>query len=545
MKVGPSLHAFLAQLRRRLTATIAGIVAILGGIGTDLGQVTAADINVGNVTEFRAALLTAATNGEDDNIFLADGNYETTSDQNGTFKYLSNEPNSLRIVGSSSAAVVLSGGNTDPIFFIKSLERNTVYLEGITIKNGTNQEGYMGSLIEFDTSLNVSHSKIENRHSTFASFYSNCIYGRRSSIAISDTEFDLDAGRAIFLTGYYCYLSIARSKFISGSTDPVIDYSVNYNSADIYDSIFEYTGSEGNSVLVRFGTATNDGPTRTLYNSIIKNGAVNFFGTGKNRIFNSILLSEQSEFNVSGSTGKLIDIQNSYVDESKINLEKISLNNIYDNVNLGFVNQSASDYRLQVNSDLIDAGQAIRSADEFDMDSNSRVSGAGVDIGPYEFQIDTPIIRAVTHSGIEKPGFSITFSTDYILASGRTLKSLEYSYLNDGIWTANSTYTFSVAGIYKVKARVTDDLDQTDTSEISLTIYPLSDDDKLIQYIYPQHYDEAMEIITRKKDAARDAGFNAGVVEGKQYVVDNPADFGLYTEDETYRGTLIIPIPAK
>ena len=56
---------------------------------------------------------------------------------------------------------------------------------------------------------------------------------------------------------------------------------------------------------------------------------------------------------------------------------------------------------------------------------------------------------------------------------------------------------------------------------------------------------KAMEIITGKEDAARDAGFNAGVGEGKQYVVDNPADFGLYTEDETYRGTLIIPIPAK
>ena len=61
-----------------------------------------ATFNVSTTPEFRTALETSATNGEDDTIILADGTYKTTDDGKGTFIYLSNESNSLTLQGSSS-----------------------------------------------------------------------------------------------------------------------------------------------------------------------------------------------------------------------------------------------------------------------------------------------------------------------------------------------------------------------------------------------------------------------------------------------------------
>jgi len=69
--------------------------------------------NVSTTPELRTALNTAATNGEDDTIILADGTYKTTDDGGGTFIYFSNEANNLTLKGSSSANVILSGDNLE------------------------------------------------------------------------------------------------------------------------------------------------------------------------------------------------------------------------------------------------------------------------------------------------------------------------------------------------------------------------------------------------------------------------------------------------
>lgn len=77
---------------------------------------SAQTFNVSTTPELRTALTTAATNGQDDTIILADGTYKTTDDGQGTFKYLSNEDNNLTLKGSSSANVILSGDHVEQIF---------------------------------------------------------------------------------------------------------------------------------------------------------------------------------------------------------------------------------------------------------------------------------------------------------------------------------------------------------------------------------------------------------------------------------------------
>ena len=94
--------------------------------------------NVSTTPELRTALETAATNGEDDTVILADGTYKTTDDGQGTFIYLSNEDNNLTLKGSSSANVILSGDNVEQIFNHNSTENSLLQLEKLSFVNGNN-----------------------------------------------------------------------------------------------------------------------------------------------------------------------------------------------------------------------------------------------------------------------------------------------------------------------------------------------------------------------------------------------------------------------
>ena len=72
----------------------------------------AATFNVTDVAGLRAALVTAATNGQDDVIVLAAGTYATGGT---TFTFLTNESNSLTLQGASGTTrsqVILDGGGT-------------------------------------------------------------------------------------------------------------------------------------------------------------------------------------------------------------------------------------------------------------------------------------------------------------------------------------------------------------------------------------------------------------------------------------------------
>ena len=102
--------------------------------------------NVSTTPELRTALNTAATNGEDDTIILADGTYKTTDDGNGTFKYVSNEANKLTLKGSSSANVILSGDHVEQIFNHNSTEHAPLKLEKLTFVDGNNTSGDGGGV---------------------------------------------------------------------------------------------------------------------------------------------------------------------------------------------------------------------------------------------------------------------------------------------------------------------------------------------------------------------------------------------------------------
>lgn len=92
-----------------------------------------ATFNVSTTPELRTALSTAATNGEDDTIILADGTYKTTDDSSGKFIYLSNEDFQLTVNGINN--VLIDGNNTDDCFYIKTANNSSINLENFTVEN--------------------------------------------------------------------------------------------------------------------------------------------------------------------------------------------------------------------------------------------------------------------------------------------------------------------------------------------------------------------------------------------------------------------------
>jgi hypothetical protein len=69
--------------------------------------------NVTNPTEFKNALNTAKSNGEDDTINLSAGIYNVTT----TLLYTSKENHALNILGTGAGSTILDGGSEIPILF--------------------------------------------------------------------------------------------------------------------------------------------------------------------------------------------------------------------------------------------------------------------------------------------------------------------------------------------------------------------------------------------------------------------------------------------
>ena len=126
-----------------------------------------ATFNVSTTSELREALETAATNGEDDTIVLADGVYKTTDDGQGTFIYLSNEANKLALIGSSSENVILSGDHVDQIFNHQSTEDAPLKLEKLSFVDGNNTDNGHGGGVYTDYSIEVVDCNFSNNILSF------------------------------------------------------------------------------------------------------------------------------------------------------------------------------------------------------------------------------------------------------------------------------------------------------------------------------------------------------------------------------------------
>ena len=200
----------------------------------------AATFNVATTPELREALSIAASNGEDDTVILADGIYKTIDDGLGTFKYLSNESNSIKLQGSDNSLAVLSGEGLHPVIrhYLTSSISSQILISNVSIVNGNNKDGLgdNGGGVFSNSHVVIENCRFENNHAVLVQT-SNNSSRRTSGGAISAESVDVansvfqsntanSGGGAIYVSEG---LSISSSNFIQNSVSH--DYYIGYGGA--------------------------------------------------------------------------------------------------------------------------------------------------------------------------------------------------------------------------------------------------------------------------------------------------------------------------
>ena len=405
-------------------------------------------------------------------------------------------------------------------------------------------------------------------------FSNNSSQGNSASggaVGIGATDVSLDVSNSLFKSNKASYgagLSTQTSRSSSGTATITNSFFQDNNATEIGGAIYvTYQGIIKNNKLIN-NISTNGGGMYIAEGSIFNNifldnnathggaiyrklnrllessyifnnlflnnlNTVYFEDSETNYVLNNIFKSN-NQYDVNTSTSAVVDLKNNYINPDYIHGTTFISNNIFSGVNIGFQNEAIGDYNLTILSDFIDAGTTNVTGvvlPTTDLNGNARIVGGNIDIGPYEFSTTRPTINSVTYAGTTQEQQELTFTTDSIAATGRSISSVEYDYLNDGTFTTTNTYTYSTAGTYTVNVKVTDSEGEFSSTTKTVTIVELAfenmtDEQKLAKAIDPTYYDDIIAIIDTEK-----ASSNAsGVTTGENNVLLDPSAYSLVSE---------------
>jgi predicted outer membrane repeat protein len=580
----------------------------------------AATFNVATTPELREALSIAASNGEEDTVILADGIYKTTDDGLGTFKYLSNESNSIKLQGSSRENVVLSGDNQDQILSHISTEDSVLELHNLSFIDGYSSDN--GGAVSSTYGVNTYNCKFQNNtsESSGGAIYNSANPQSGSAIdvflmSVEDTLFDNNSAfngggfytrtanvvNSTFTSnkagneggGFYVWTNeggsnniVSNSRFENNSAatgggffsraqnTKIRDNVITNNQAErgggfysdsaiISNSLIENnsssqtgagfstsSGSSGSTitnsilkgnvnsndldvdgycgggfyarvVLVNNSIITNNAALKggtfcSAYDVVINNSVLANNSSGiqvsdryeGNYIYNSIFLNYSNAIiSGTGGTGSpIFTISNNYIDTSKVSVPFFSSNNIFEDIDLGFKDESNEDYRLTESSDLIDVGtvdvQSVTIPDT-DLDGNTRILGGSIDIGPYEFVSNRPTISDFGYTGEAKVGSPLTFFAMTLEDISSLTLTVDFG---DGFigFVEGMQFNFSSAGDYPVTLRVMNEQGAISSRTIIISVRDLT-------------FSEKIENATEA---------------GRQEVISNPSTYGLALASE-------------
>ena len=396
------------------------------------------ETNVSTTAEFRAALSNAATNGMNNKIILTDGIYKTTDDGKGTFEYLSNNDKKLILTGESRENTILSGEEQDRILNFNSLEKPSLKVEKLTFKDGKKIGGQGGGIYAVAyidvVDCNFTNNSVDGSYGEGGGFYSygggrvlDSIFEGNKGGSWGAGGFKVDYGYTEVnssrfenntakggAAGFYAYsLKVTNSIFINnratsgngggfrGVHDVVVENSIFINNWSRYwgggfnaNEVKRITNSvfiSNNAPYYNGGAFTTSGYKKSeISNILLKDNSSGIRITEGNNciIVNSIFINS-TDNEIDGEDGAIVTLKNNYINPNKINSTVFKENNIFDGVNLGFVDENNSDFHLKSSSDLIDAGLTTDSDVEIpteDYDGVSRPQGTSTDIGPYEYK---------------------------------------------------------------------------------------------------------------------------------------------------------------
>jgi len=362
-------------------------------------------------------------------------------------------------------------------------------------------------------------------------------YSKSAATVINSTFKDNNATTGGGFASFYNELTVINSTFIDNSAAASgggfassSDYNTTVTNSIFISNSVDGSGGWGGGGFYSWSASTN------IVNSLFALNSDGIYIVGENnKIYNTIFLDNTGlDIDGYGSDIKVSNLENNYIDLSKLTVQNVAQNNIFSDINLRFVNEASGDYNLTKNSDLIDAGTTNVAAGVTlpitDMNGNARIVGTNIDIGPYEFKSTEPAISSFSYSGTPKETMTLTFKTVYSLENGRTVSDVFYDYANDGSWTADNTHTFDKAGTYIVNVKVTDSAGESSIRSLSVTITEMTLQDELLSSLTQDEIDAILPIINKYKNAAVATASTSGIETGKTYVQNHLSEFSLVTE---------------
>jgi len=270
-------------------------------------SLSAHTFNVSTTTELRTALNTAATNGEDDTIILANGTYKTTDDGYGTFIYSSDENNSLTLQGSSSKNVILSGDSKNQILKHTSTEHAPLKLEKLTFMDGNNTAGDGGG-VSTDYNIDILDCNFTNNsadshgggfNSDFATSVTNSTFTNNN--AGDGGGFNSDSAT-----------SVTNSTFTNNNANSGSGFNSNYTTRVTNSTFTNNSANRGG------GGGFYSDSTTTVTNSIFTNNSANHGGGGAGfysnyttRVTNSTFTNNSADNNGGGFNSGSTTVKNS------------------------------------------------------------------------------------------------------------------------------------------------------------------------------------------------------------------------------------------
>jgi hypothetical protein len=270
--------------------------------------------------------------------------------------------------------------------------------------------GYINnSVISYNNNLAGGHSAVNGRvnisNSTISNNLRGAIYVSGGNVYKNLKIID-NSGYAIATCGDSWYLHDSLIEGNEDSASPIYGSVIADGCAGIdKDSIISNTVIRNNSAEQYVFRSTQGMKISNVifHDNTVSEGNIDFDFKDHNQIINSLFVGSRNKVIFGDGSiivnsifispteitaGDLNKFYNNYIDESIITGSNFKQNNIYTGATLGFLDETDGNFRLTGSSDLIDAGSTDVSGVQFpetDLDGNTRVLGATIDIGPYEF----------------------------------------------------------------------------------------------------------------------------------------------------------------
>jgi predicted outer membrane repeat protein len=279
----------------------------------------------------------------------------------------------------------------------------------------------------------------------------------------------------------------------------------------IVQNVFENNNSELDQVGIYANQSGYGGDHPFVFASnLIRNSPLMLgYMNTKNFIHNNIFVDNEKDI-ISEVDQTVLYIYNNFLDISKLPDALIQeSDNIFDGINLGFKDYANSDFKLTSDSGLIDVGTTNSKYPYDDVyfptedytGLTARLSGASVDLGPYEFSSTRPAIIKFDVEGDRKVDQALLFVTEATASAGRTIASYEIDNGDGSFVFAGSEFSvsYTTSGQRSVQVKVTDDKGEWSAQSLTISIADLT-------------LEEKIEVATET---------------GRQDVINNPATYGL------------------